>query len=141
VSYLLNSQLSHKTRRWGRWTFVGLMNDVGTSNFITYVERNADAILADNVLAGDPRQDDFDLWVDVLNFQNWIATQRHAGFANYLYLDGHAAAYSWPTGDLAAVPAINLFPDSFGQSVPSVRLNVQGFYATETSNDDPWVSP
>jgi prepilin-type processing-associated H-X9-DG protein/prepilin-type N-terminal cleavage/methylation domain-containing protein len=139
TSYLLNSQLSHKTRRWGRWNLAGFTNQVGTSYFISYVERDAAAIMNDLVLAGDPRQDDFDIWLDVLNFQNWIATNRHGACANYLFLDGHVATYPWARGDLTAEPAIRLFPDTNGQPVPAIRLNVMGFYATETSNDDPWA--
>ena len=69
TSYLLNSQLSHKTRRWGRWNLMSLTNAVGTSNFIDYCERNAEAIAADLGLAGDPRQDDYDIWLGVANFQ------------------------------------------------------------------------
>src|SRR5206468_39709 len=60
TSYLLNSQLSHKTRRYGRWTLLRLVNEPGTSNFIAYVERNATGILASG---GDPKQDDFDIWL------------------------------------------------------------------------------
>ncbi len=42
TSYLLNSQLSHKTRRWGHWNFASLAR-VGTSNFIDYCERSTRA--------------------------------------------------------------------------------------------------
>ena len=34
TSYLLNSQLSHKTIRYGRWTFPRFQYDIGTSNFV-----------------------------------------------------------------------------------------------------------
>jgi prepilin-type N-terminal cleavage/methylation domain-containing protein/prepilin-type processing-associated H-X9-DG protein len=102
TSYLLNSQLSHKTRRYGRWTLLRFINEVGTSNFIAYVERNADGLAA----AGcDPKQDDFDIWLGTVNFQPWIAYTRHTQAANYLYLDGHAITLSWD----AAVG--DLFPD------------------------------
>src|SRR5215831_12584119 len=80
TSYLLNSQLSHKTRRYGRWTLLRFINEVGTSNFIAYVERNADGLAA----AGcDPKQDDFDVWLGTVKFQPWIAYTRHSGAANY----------------------------------------------------------
>jgi prepilin-type processing-associated H-X9-DG protein/prepilin-type N-terminal cleavage/methylation domain-containing protein len=138
TSYLLNSQLSHKTRRWGRWTLESFICQVGTSNFIDYVERNATAIQNDLVFAGDPRQDDFDIWIDIENFQPWIATQRHSGAANYLYLDGHVATYPWTADDNASPVAIGLYPDSMGQPVQSIRIQTQGFYATETS-PDPWA--
>ncbi|HEX4608282.1 MAG TPA: DUF1559 domain-containing protein [Urbifossiella sp.] len=137
VSYLLNSQLSHKTRRWGRWNLMSLTNQVGTSLFITYVERDADVIANDLVWSGEPRQDDFDIWDGVANWQPWVATRRHDGSPNYLFLDGHVAQYRWAAGDLASPAAIGLFPDSRGQPLNAVRLT-PGFYATETSNDDPW---
>jgi prepilin-type processing-associated H-X9-DG protein/prepilin-type N-terminal cleavage/methylation domain-containing protein len=140
TSYLLNSQLSHKTRRWGHWTLMGFVNRVGTSQLISYVERDADAIQNDLVCAGDPRQDDFDIWLDIANFSPWIARTRHSGVANYLYLDGHVTPLDWQPSDLTSPVAIGLFPDSSGQPIPSVRYSVQGFYATETS-PDPWGGP
>jgi prepilin-type processing-associated H-X9-DG protein len=138
TSYLLNSQLTHKTRRWGRWTLMRFINEPGTSNFISYVERNAAAIQNDLVFAGDPRQDDFDIWIAVQNFQPWIATKRHTTTANYLYIDGHVTSFQWGALDGTAPPAIGLFPDSMGNPIPSTRIYTQGFYATETS-PDPWA--
>ena len=138
TSYLLNSQLSHKTRRWGRWNLAGFINQAGTSNFIDFVERNAEAIKNDLVFSGDPRQDDFDIWLGVVNFQPWIATGRHIGTANYLFLDGHVASYQWAKLDPASPAAIGLFPDADGSPVAPKRVSTQGFYATETSDDDPW---
>ena len=41
ASYLLNSQLSHKTHRYGRWTLSRFVNFVGTATFICMSERNA----------------------------------------------------------------------------------------------------
>jgi prepilin-type N-terminal cleavage/methylation domain-containing protein/prepilin-type processing-associated H-X9-DG protein len=102
TSYLLNSQLSHKTRRYGRWSLLRFINEVGTSNFISYVERNADGLAA---TGSDPKQDDFDIWLGTTNILPWIATTRHIGVANYLYLDGHVVTLSWDV----AVP--DLFPD------------------------------
>jgi prepilin-type N-terminal cleavage/methylation domain-containing protein/prepilin-type processing-associated H-X9-DG protein len=102
TSYLMNSQLSHKTRRYGRWTLNRFLTEVGTSNFIAFVERDAAAILADT---GEPRQDDYDIWLGTVNFGPWIASGRHQGLANYLYLDGHAVTQTWE----AAVP--DMFPD------------------------------
>jgi prepilin-type processing-associated H-X9-DG protein/prepilin-type N-terminal cleavage/methylation domain-containing protein len=102
TSYLLNSQLSHKTRRYGHWTLLRFINEVGTSNFIAYVERNADGIIA---TGNDPKQDDFDIWLGTTNFQPWVAYTRHTQVANYLYLDGHVITLNWE----AAVP--DLFPD------------------------------
>lgn len=101
-SYLMNSQLSHKTRRYGQWTLLRFIQQVGASNFICFVERNADGIIASD---GDPKQDDFDIWLGTDNFKPWIATDRHVGVSNYLYLDGHVRLLTW--GE--AVP--QLFPD------------------------------
>jgi prepilin-type N-terminal cleavage/methylation domain-containing protein/prepilin-type processing-associated H-X9-DG protein len=86
TSYLLNSQLSHKTRRYGRWKMAGLQYARGLSNFICMVERDATAFTPPQ--PNDPRQDDYDIWLGTNIFQSWIATTRH-GVANYLYLDGH----------------------------------------------------
>jgi prepilin-type N-terminal cleavage/methylation domain-containing protein/prepilin-type processing-associated H-X9-DG protein len=99
TSYLLNSQLSHKTRRYGRWNLQRFINEVGTSQFIAYVERSADGI---DATGGDPKQDDFDIWLGTGIVQPWIAFDRHRGMANYLYLDGHVATLSWDdaVGDL-----------------------------------------
>jgi prepilin-type N-terminal cleavage/methylation domain-containing protein/prepilin-type processing-associated H-X9-DG protein len=102
TSYLLNSQLSHKTRRYGRWTLLRFIAEIGTSNFISYVERNANGLAA---TGSDPKQDDFDIWLGTVNIQPWIAYTRHNGVANYLYLDGHVVTLTWD----AAVP--DLFPD------------------------------
>jgi prepilin-type N-terminal cleavage/methylation domain-containing protein/prepilin-type processing-associated H-X9-DG protein len=146
TSYLLNSQLSHKTRRWGRWNLAGLTSAVGTSNFIDYCERNAEAIANDDVLAGNPRRDDYDIWLGVVFFQPWIATQRHYGVANYLYLDGHVTSYEWAALDPTSAAGVHMFPDysrfralgADGYQISPIRMTTQGFYETETSADDPW---
>jgi prepilin-type processing-associated H-X9-DG protein len=102
TSYLLNSQLSHKTRRYGRWDLLRFIVEPGTSNFISFVERDARGLVA----AGcDPKQDDFDIWLGTVNFRPWIAYDRHMGLANYLYLDGHAVALMWDSA------VVDLFPD------------------------------
>jgi prepilin-type processing-associated H-X9-DG protein/prepilin-type N-terminal cleavage/methylation domain-containing protein len=103
TSYLMNSLLSHKTRRYGRWDLMRFVNEVGTSQFVCFSERNADAFTVDN--GGDPRQDDYDIWLGTGIIKPWIASNRHAGVANYLYLDGHAASLTWE----AAV--IDMYPD------------------------------
>jgi prepilin-type processing-associated H-X9-DG protein/prepilin-type N-terminal cleavage/methylation domain-containing protein len=99
TSYLMNSQLSHKTRRYGQWKLMRFVNEVGTSNFICFVERDAAGLAATGC---DPKQDDFDIWLGTTNFQPWIAYRRHSGAANYLYLDGHVDPLFWPdaVGDL-----------------------------------------
>jgi prepilin-type processing-associated H-X9-DG protein len=103
ASYLMNSLLSHKSRRYGQWTLLRFVNEVGTSNFINFVERNGDAF---TTAAGeDPRQDDFDIWLGTDNFKPWIAHDRHTASANYLFLDGHVETLTWDD----AVP--RMFPD------------------------------
>jgi prepilin-type N-terminal cleavage/methylation domain-containing protein/prepilin-type processing-associated H-X9-DG protein len=99
TSYLMNSLLSHKTRRYGFWTLTRFVNEVGTANWIAFTERDAAGIQA---AGGDPKQDDFDIWLGTTNIQPWMATTRHSGTANYLYLDGHVVPMPWrdAVGDL-----------------------------------------
>jgi prepilin-type N-terminal cleavage/methylation domain-containing protein/prepilin-type processing-associated H-X9-DG protein len=87
TSYLMNSQLSHKTRRYGLWKLAGFQYARGLSNFICWVERDASQFTPPS--SNDPRQDDYDVWLGTQIFEPWIATTRHSGLANYLYLDGH----------------------------------------------------
>ena len=103
TSYLMNSLLSHKTRRYGKWSLMRFVNEVGTSQFICFSERNASAftLAAD----GDPRQDDYDIWLGTGIIKPWIARGRHSQVANYLYLDGHVSSLSFD----AAV--IDMYPD------------------------------
>jgi prepilin-type N-terminal cleavage/methylation domain-containing protein/prepilin-type processing-associated H-X9-DG protein len=110
TSYLMNSLLSHKTRRYGRWTFPRFQYEIGTSNFIAFNERNAKVMDTDP--NAEPRQDDYDIWLGTPTLDNWIAWKRH-GTANCLYLDGHVAgtqkadAYRamFPGGQLLAAPS------------------------------------
>lgn len=103
TSYLLNSQLSHKTRRYGLWTLDRFIREVGTSSFVGFSERNADAF--SSASGEDPRQDDYDIWLGTGIFQPWLAYERHSGMANYLYLDGHARTLRW------ADAVRDMFPD------------------------------
>jgi prepilin-type N-terminal cleavage/methylation domain-containing protein/prepilin-type processing-associated H-X9-DG protein len=103
TSYLMNSLLSHKTRRYGQWTLIRFVNEVGTSQFVCFSERNAAAFTADS--GEDPRQDDYDIWLGTGIIKPWIAWDRHSGVANYLYLDGHVVSLKWE----AAV--IDMYPD------------------------------
>lgn len=94
TSYLMNSQLSHKTLRYGRWTLPRFQNEIGLSNFIAFNERNGQVIDANvNAAVGatDPRQDDYDIWLGTKILDTWIPWNRH-GTSNVLYLDGHAAS-------------------------------------------------
>jgi prepilin-type N-terminal cleavage/methylation domain-containing protein/prepilin-type processing-associated H-X9-DG protein len=86
-SYLMNSLLTHKTRRYGRWTFGRFQHEIGSANFVTFNERDAAGIL-NSPQAGDPRQDDYDIWLGTKVLDTWIPWKRH-GNSNVLYLDGH----------------------------------------------------
>jgi len=103
TSFLMNSLLSHKTRRYGFWTLKRFSQEIGTSQFVAFSERNAEAFSPAN--GEDPRQDDYDIWLGTNIIQPWIAFDRHNSAANYLYLDGHAATMSWD-------PAVrDMYPD------------------------------
>ena len=106
TSYILNSQLSHKTVRYGRWTFPRFQYDIGTSNFIAMNERDGavmDANINDPVAATDPRQDDYDIWLGTVTLDKWIPWDRH-GCPNVLYLDGHAKSVQKPDAYLGMFP-------------------------------------
>lgn len=103
TSYLMNSLTSHMTRRYGKWTLQRFSNEVGTSKWISFSERNADAFRPED--DSDPRQDDYDIWLGTNIFGRWLASDRHIGVANYLYLDGHVVS---TTLDAAVV---DMFPD------------------------------
>jgi prepilin-type processing-associated H-X9-DG protein len=87
TSYLMNSQLSHTTMRYGRWTLPRFQSEIGLSNFISYNERDALGIV-NSPQSGEPRQDDYDIWLGTLVLDTWIPWNRH-GAANCLFLDGH----------------------------------------------------
>ena len=110
TSYLMNSQLSHKTRRYGRWTLSRLQAEIGSSNFIAFNERDASGILA-SPQAGDPRQDDYDVWLGTDVLDTWIPWGRH-GVSNVLYLDGHARSVNRSETLLGMYPAGVVYPKS-----------------------------
>jgi prepilin-type N-terminal cleavage/methylation domain-containing protein/prepilin-type processing-associated H-X9-DG protein len=106
TSYLMNSLLSHKTIRYGRWTFPRFQYDIGTSNFVAFSERDGavlDANVNDPIAATDPRQDDYDIWLGTNVLDTWIPWKRH-GLANVLYLDGHAKSVQKPDAFQAMYP-------------------------------------
>ncbi|HWG44150.1 MAG TPA: DUF1559 domain-containing protein, partial [Gemmataceae bacterium] len=103
TSYLMNSLLSHKTRRYGGWDLMRFVNEVGTSQFVCFSERNAAVFTV--AAGGDPRQDDYDIWLGTGIIQPWIAYGRHTSVANYLYLDGHAVTLPWSQA------VIDMYPD------------------------------
>ena len=103
TSFLMNSLLSHKTRRYGRWTLERFIDRVGSSSFVCFSERNAAVFSLDQ--GNDPRQDDYDIWLGTGIIKPWIAWDRHDGVANYLYLDGHAVSLAWETA------VVDMYPD------------------------------
>jgi prepilin-type N-terminal cleavage/methylation domain-containing protein/prepilin-type processing-associated H-X9-DG protein len=106
TSYLLNSQLSHKTVRYGRWTFPRLQQEIGTSNFVCMNERDGAVMVADindPVAATDLRQDDYDIWLGTVALDKWIPWNRH-GTSNVLYLDGHAKSVLKPDAYMGMYP-------------------------------------
>ncbi len=106
TSYLMNSLLSHKTVRYGRWTFPRIQQDIGTSNFVAFNEREGaviDANLNNPIAATDPRQDDYDVWLGTGVLDTWIPWSRH-GQSNVLYLDGHARSIPKPDAYLGMYP-------------------------------------
>jgi prepilin-type N-terminal cleavage/methylation domain-containing protein/prepilin-type processing-associated H-X9-DG protein len=109
TSYLMNSQLSHKTLRYGRWTLPRFQNEIGLSNFVAFNERDAAGILK-SPQAGDPRQDDYDIWLGTKVLDTWIPWKRH-GASNVLYLDGHARSIDRTEALLAMYPGGIVYPD------------------------------
>ena len=101
-SYLMNSLLSHKTRRYGRWSFPRFQQEIGSSNFVMFNERNAGGLLA-SPESGETRQDDYDIWLGTDVLDTWIAWERH-GASNCLYLDGHAKSLNKSEGYLGMYP-------------------------------------
>jgi prepilin-type processing-associated H-X9-DG protein len=93
TSYLLNSLLSHRTRRYGYWTQGRFMTEVGLSHFVDLSERAGEVFTT--AQGNDPRQDDYDIWLGTTTIQNWISHKRHSGIAHYLFLDGHVETMSW----------------------------------------------
>ena len=103
TSYMMNSLLSHKTRRYGLWTFARFQVEIGLSNFICFSERNATAFTPPSI--NDPRQDDYDIWLGTQILQPWFAFDRHSGAANYLYLDGHVSTL------ILSSALVDMYPD------------------------------
>jgi prepilin-type N-terminal cleavage/methylation domain-containing protein/prepilin-type processing-associated H-X9-DG protein len=109
TSYLMNSQLSHKTLRYGRWTLPRFQYEIGLSNFVAFNERDAAGIL-NSPQAGDPRQDDYDIWLGTNVLDTWIPWKRH-GTSNVLYLDGHARSINRTDALLGMYPGGIVYPD------------------------------
>jgi prepilin-type N-terminal cleavage/methylation domain-containing protein/prepilin-type processing-associated H-X9-DG protein len=108
TSYLMNSLLSHRTRRYGRWTLPRIQCEFGTSNFVTLNERDAAGLLA-SPDSGEPRQDDYDVWLGTDVLDTWIPWDRH-GASNCLFADGHVRSLSRADGYRAMYPGGQSFP-------------------------------
>lgn len=109
TSYLLNSLLTHKTRRYGRWTFPRVQSEIGTSNFIVLNERSAEGLMA-SPESGEGRQDDYDVWLGTKVLDTWISWNRH-GSSNCLYMDGHAKSTMPTEGYKAMYPGGQILVD------------------------------
>jgi prepilin-type processing-associated H-X9-DG protein len=110
TSYLMNSQLSHKTRRYGRWTLPRFQSEIGLSHFVAFNERDAAGILS-SPQAGEPRQDDYDIWLGTSVLATWIPWNRH-GVSNVLYLDGHAKSANRPEALVGMYPGGMAYTES-----------------------------
>jgi prepilin-type N-terminal cleavage/methylation domain-containing protein/prepilin-type processing-associated H-X9-DG protein len=106
TSYILNSQLSHKTIRYGRWTLPRFQYEIGLSNFVAMNERDGkvmDNNINEPVAATDPRQDDYDIWLGTVTLDKWVPWSRH-GTSNVLYLDGHVKSAQKPDAYVGMYP-------------------------------------
>jgi prepilin-type N-terminal cleavage/methylation domain-containing protein/prepilin-type processing-associated H-X9-DG protein len=86
-SYLLNSQLTHQTRQYGRFNEARFDSIAG--EFVMMSERNAQAIDLTTNAPMENIQDDYDVWNGAPQLAEWLASGRHKRGSNYLYLDGH----------------------------------------------------
>ena len=109
TSYLLNSLLTHKTRRYGRFTLPRIQYEIGTSNFIIMNERNGEGLIA-SPYSGEPRQDDYDMWLGTKVLDTWIAWDRHRT-SNCLFMDGHVKSTMKADGYKAMFPGGQLLTD------------------------------
>ena len=78
-------------------------------NFVAFNERDAAGIL-NSRQAGDPRQDDYDIWLGSKVLDTWIAWKRHGG-SNVLYLDGHAKSVNRTDALLGMYPGGQVLTD------------------------------
>jgi prepilin-type processing-associated H-X9-DG protein len=110
TSYLMNSQLSHKTRRYGRWTLPRFQSEIGLSNLVAFNERDAAGIVA-SPFAGDSRQDDYDIWLGTRVLDSWIPWNRHGSSTNVLFLDGHVRSIQRPDALQGMYPGGAVYTD------------------------------
>ncbi len=86
-SYLLNSLLTHQTHQYGR---IDEASGAGLNGpLVIMSERNAEGRDLEEQDTLPNAKDDYDVWLGTPQLEQSIAHHRHAGGANYLYLDGH----------------------------------------------------
>lgn len=108
TSYLLNSLLTHKTRRYGLYTWKRLHEETTPSRFAVMVERDAKGIENENA---DPRQDDLDVWLGTRRIRDWVDWKRHTNNSHVLFLDGHVELLPWKSVKTALFPDDKDHPD------------------------------
>jgi prepilin-type N-terminal cleavage/methylation domain-containing protein/prepilin-type processing-associated H-X9-DG protein len=121
TSYLLNSVFTHKSARFAveralrGFASDALATQLSNQSLVMFSERNSEAMnTPDNEEYGSIGQDDYDAWVGEAALvrwgegpygdQGWIRYDRHAGAANYVYLDGHAATARWSQARIDQYP-------------------------------------
>src|SRR5437667_270504 len=72
TSYLMNSLLSHKTRRYGQWSLLRFVNEVGTSQFVRH--RAGEPLLEQLQRPGHSRSLQHPVVVDQSNVDRSIRT-------------------------------------------------------------------
>lgn len=102
TSYLLNSLLTHKTRRWGTPDWRKLQESTHPASFGVMIEGDFRGFVSDGQ---DPRQDDCDVWLGTKRIGPWISNYHGSGLSHVLFLDGHVEFLpQWKTYS-------SLFPD------------------------------
>ena len=146
TSYLMNSQLSHKTRRYGRWNFAG-SDERGRHvelHRLLRAERRRDPhrpVAGRRPAAGRLRH--------LARGRELPAVDRHRPHTPASPTTCSSTATSnRSVGRRSTRPArpasacsrttTDSRPRSGGYQIPAVRITTQGFYATESSKDDPW---
>ena len=92
-SFLLNSLLTHKTKRWGTPDWRKLHESTHPASFGIMVEGDFRGIVQDNQ---DPRQDDCDVWLGTNRISPWLSKIHGSGNSHVLFLDGHVELLPQP---------------------------------------------
>lgn len=99
-SYLLNSLLTHRTRRWGTPDWRKLQETTHPASFGVMVEGDFREFVQDGQ---DPRQDDCDVWLGTNRIGPWLSKYHGSGTSHVLFLDGH----------VELLPKAKIFPTLF----------------------------